>query len=330
MSNVLSMPDVYLNSIAVVQGERIEQNDASTLGIADANYERIVRKTGVHSRPVAGPDQYTSDLAFAAAQKLLAASPATGVSALIVCTQTPDHLIPGVSSRVHGRAKLANDCLVMDINQGCSGFVLGTQTVVALQRSFATEKSAILINADTYSRLLRRDDITTRVLFGDAATACEFSTRPQGLRFLYCRSFADGSGYDAFVAQGSAIRPSEQAPGIYMDGTAIFNFALREVPKAVETALSDTGLSIGQIRKFVFHQANDFVTSQLAKKLRLSDEQVPNNCAYMGNTVSASVPILLAEQMALLEPGDIVMTVGFGVGLSWGVALFEYAGNSPA
>lgn len=66
MSNVLSMPDVYLNSIAVVQGERIEQNDASTLGIADANYERIVRKTGVHSRPVAGPDQYTSDLAFAA------------------------------------------------------------------------------------------------------------------------------------------------------------------------------------------------------------------------------------------------------------------------
>ncbi|MEM5384670.1 ketoacyl-ACP synthase III [Paraburkholderia phymatum] len=303
-----------------------EQNDASTLGVPDANYDRIVRKTGVRSRPVAGPGQYTSDLAFAAAKGLLAARPHTEVGALVVCTQTPDHLIPGVSSRVHGLLELPNDCFVLDINQGCSGFVLGAQTLVALQKSFPTEKSAILINADTYSRLLRPDDVTTRVLFGDAATAAEFSTRPEGLRFLYCHSFADGSGYDAFVAHGSALRSSDQPSGIYMDGTAIFNFALREIPDAVRLALSDNGLDVGQIRKFIFHQANSFVTAQLVKKLGLSNEQVPENCAYMGNTVSASVPILLAEQLPLLQPGDIVMTVGFGVGLSWGVALFEYVG----
>jgi len=328
MGNVLSASDVYLNSIVVVHGERVEQNDASTLGFPDANYERIVKKTGVQRRPVAGPHQYTSDLAYAAAKRLLDARPDTEVSSLIVCTQTPDHLIPGVSSRVHGQLALPNDCFVLDINQGCSGFVLGTQTVVAMQKAFPTGKSALLINADTYSRLLRPDDMTTRVLFGDAAAAAEFSSRPEGLRFMYCRSFADGSGYDAFVAHGSALRESDQPAGIYMDGTAIFNFALREVPDAVRLALRDNGLETSQIRKFIFHQANSFVTAQLARKLGLSDEQVPENCAYMGNTVSASVPILLAEQLPELERGDLVMTIGFGVGLSWGVALFEYVGNA--
>lgn len=326
MANQLISRDVYLNAIVAVQGELTEQNDASTLGIPDANYERIVRKTGVYSRPIAGPQQYTSDLALAAAKRLLADRPQTDVGALVVCTQTPDHLIPGVSSRVHGLLELPNDCFVMDINQGCSGFVLGTQTLVAMQKAFPTQKSAILINADTYSRLLRPDDLTTRVLFGDAAAAAEFSSRPEGLRFMYCRSFADGTGYDAFVAHGSALRSSDQPSGIHMDGTAIFNFALREVPDAVRHALSDNDLDVGRVRKFIFHQANSFVTAQLTKKLGLSEEQVPENCAHLGNTVSASVPILLAEQLSSLEIGDIVMTVGFGVGLSWGVALFEYAG----
>ncbi|KND60776.1 3-oxoacyl-[acyl-carrier-protein] synthase, KASIII [Candidatus Burkholderia verschuerenii] len=286
MGNLLTSPDVFLNGIVVVPGARTEHNDASALGIPDANYERIVRKVGVRSRPVAGPDQYTSDLAFSASRALLDARPQTDVGALIVCTQTPDHLIPGVSSRVHGLLGLPNDCFVIDINQGCSGFVLGTQMIVAMQRSMASHKSSLLINADTYSRLLRPDDVTTRVLFGDAATAAEFSTRPQGLRFRYCRSFADGTGYEAFVAHNSAVRPDDQPAGIHMDGSAIFNFALRCVPDAIRIALDDNGLQVGQIRKFIFHQANRFVTAQLARKLGLSDNQAPDNCEYMGNTVS--------------------------------------------
>jgi 3-oxoacyl-[acyl-carrier-protein] synthase-3 len=327
MPNLLTASDIYLNAITTVQGDLVEQNEASALGMPDTNFERIVRKTGVQSRPVAGPGQYTSDLAYSAARQLIALHPQMDVGALVVCTQTPDHLIPGVSSRLHGLLALPTDCFVMDINQGCSGFVLGTQTVVALKKSFPSDKSAILINADTYSRLLRPDDVATRVLFGDAAAACEFSSRPEGLRFLYCRSFADGSGYDSFVAQGSAMRPADESPGIHMDGAAIFNFALRTVPDAIRLALSDNALEVGQIRKFILHQANSFVTGQLARKMGLSDEQVPENCAHMGNTVSASIPILLAEQMSQLERGDLVMTVGFGVGLSWGVALFEYVGG---
>jgi 3-oxoacyl-[acyl-carrier-protein] synthase III len=330
MPNLLTASDVYLNAITAVPGDLVEQNDAVALGIPETNFDRIVRKTGVQSRPVAGPGQYTSDLALSAAQQLFARRPQMDVGALVVCTQTPDHLIPGVSSRLHGLLSLPTDCFVLDINQGCSGFVLGTQMVIALQKSFPSDRSALLINADTYSRLLRPDDMATRVLFGDAAAACEFSSRPEGLRFLYCRSFADGSGYDSFVAHGSGLRPSDGLPGIHMDGAAIFNFAIHTVPDAIHLALSDNGLKTGQVRKFIFHQANSFVTGQLAKKLGLSAEQVPENCAYMGNTVSASVPILLSEQMPLLERGDLVMTVGFGVGLSWGVALFEYAGGPAA
>ncbi len=322
-------PDIYLNAISVARGTRIEQNDAATLGVPEANYERIVRKTGVQSRPVAGQGQYTSDLALEAARPLLATRSPEEIGALVVCTQTPDHLIPGVSSRLHGLLGLPADCFVMDINMGCSGFVLGIQTLVALQSAFPSGRTALLVNADTYSRLLRPDDLPTRVLFGDAAAATLLSPKPHGLRFRYSRSFADGTGYDVFVARDSALRKDEQAPGIHMDGAAILNFALRAVPDAVRMALDDTGLELGQIRKVVLHQANSFVTGQLARKLGLSAEQVPENCAHLGNTVSASIPILLAEQMPELAPGDLVMAIGFGVGLSWGIAIFEYAPSSP-
>lgn len=320
------MVDVYLNAVATARGALVEKNDPATLDVPSAHCERLVGKTGVHSRRIAGADQYTSDLALEAVRNLLAARPGADIGALLVCTQTPDHLIPGVSSRLHGRLGLPTDCVVLDINQGCSGFVLGTQTVAGLLHTLPAGKSALLVNADTYSRLLRPDDLTTRILFGDGASAAEFSTRPQGLRLRYCRSYADGTGYDTFVAQGSALRPADGiAPGIYMDGPGILNFALRVVPEAVRQALRDTGLKAEQVSRFVFHQANRFVTAQLAKKLALSAEQVPENCADLGNTASASVPMLLAEQLPSLNPGDIVMTIGFGVGLSWGVTVFQHA-----
>lgn len=322
------MTDIYLNAIAAVQGNTRQRNDAATLSIPELQCGRLVNKIGIIERPVAGSDQYTSDLALDAVQTLLAENPwltPNDIGALLVCTQTPDHLIPGVSSRLHGQLHLPTDCFVLDINQGCSGFVLGTQMAAALQKTLPKGKSTILVNADTYTRLLRADDLSTRTLFGDAATATVFSSHvPRGLRVTYCRSYADGSGYDTFVARGSALQPdSGLAAGIHMDGPAILSFALRVVPDAVQQALADTGLQIGEIKAIIFHQANRFVISQLSRKLELSPAQVPENCAHMGNVVSASIPTLLAAQMPELRPGDKVMAVGFGVGLSWGVSIFK-------
>jgi 3-oxoacyl-[acyl-carrier-protein] synthase III len=318
------MREVYLHSIEKALGNLVESNDAATLGHPIAECERLVRKTGVQSRRVAGPMQFTSDLACEAANALFKKIKikARDVDALLVCTQTPDHLIPGVSARVHGRLDFPEQCFVLDINQGCSGFILATQTVTSLMQSFA--ERVILINADTYSKLIRPDDLTTRILFGDAATASFFSSEPGGLRVAYNRSFADGKGYDEFVAAGSALRRNESnADGIHMDGPAILNFALRVVPNAVRHALEDNNLRLDQIRMIAFHQANSFVINQLIRKMKLSDEQAPQNCARLGNTVSASIPLLLADYMDELSVGDYVLAVGFGVGLSWGVSLFQ-------
>lgn len=318
--------NVYLNALAIAHGARIESNTPEKLGVSPARCQRLLGKIGIHRRYVAGIDQYTSDLALDAARKLLAdpSAPNLDVGALLVCTQTPDHLIPGVSSRLHGLLKLPSDCFVLDINQGCSGFVLGTQTVAGLLNTLPHGKSALLINADTYSRLIRPDDLTTRILFGDGASAAVFSNLKQGLHLRYVCSYADGAGYETFIAEGSALRPAQNAaPGIHMDGPGILNFALSVVPDAIGKALQATGLRIEQIREFVFHQANHFVTEHLTKKLGLSPEQVPENCAELGNTVSASIPMLLAERMPMLKPGDTIMVVGFGVGLSWGVAIFD-------
>lgn len=326
------MAEIYLNAIAPALGGTVELNDAATLGQSVEDCERIVKKTGVQSRPIVLPDQYTSDLACMAAHNLLYkfGMSADEINTLLVCTQTPDHLIPGVSSRVHGQLGFPKDCFVLDLNQGCSGFILGTQTAVALLRSSAG--SAILINADTYSRLIRPDDLTTRVLFGDAATASLFSAQPRGLRVLYSKSFADGSGYDAFVARASALRKEQDLQaGIHMDGPSILNFALQAVPDAIYRALEDTGIGIEKFRIIAFHQANSFVLGKLAQKLRLRPEQVPQNCSHLGNTVSASIPLLLHDQWEELKMGELVLAVGFGVGLSWGVSIFERANDtSPA
>jgi len=111
-----------------------------------------------------------------------------------------------------------------------------------------------------------------------------------------------------------------------MDGPGILGFALQAVPEAIEQALSDTGLTREEVRLFAFHQANSFVIGKLIQKLHLRPEQAPQNCLDLGNTVSASIPLLLQQQMPNLVPGDKVMAIGFGVGLSWGVLLLEYAG----
>jgi 3-oxoacyl-[acyl-carrier-protein] synthase-3 len=322
------MHDVYIHDIGTALGGITERNDAATLGQSEAECQRLADKIGIHSRPIAAPDQYTSDLARAATEALLAQTvvPTESVGALLVCTQTPDHLIPGVSSRLHGQLGFPQDCFVLDINQGCSGFVVGCQVIANWLRTAGG--NGILVNADTYSKLIRRSDLTTRALFGDAAAATLYSTQRKGLRLLDCRSYADGSGYDAFVARGSALRTDTGTPnGICMDGPGILNFALRKVPEAITLTLNAHGLRLTQLHAVLFHQANSFMVGQLARKLKLATEQVPQNCMNLGNTVSASIPLLLKEQMNGLRRGDLVMAVGFGVGLSWGVTLLEYVGN---
>lgn len=318
------MPDIYLHAITSVCGSVVEENDSASLPLTKEECERLVSKVGVERRPLAAAHETTASLACDATSKLLREQDlsCSEISALVVCTQTPDHLIPGVSSRVHGELSLPTDCLVMDINQGCSGFILGTQTMAGLLQSGAAGEKAILVNADTYSRLIRPDDLTTRTLFGDAATASLFSTRPAGLKLLYSKSFADGKGYESFVARSSALK-QEDACGIFMDGPAILTFALKVVPAAMQRAFQDLRLSSDDISKVLFHQANSFVIGKLMRKLSLSKEKVPQNCANYGNTVSASIPLLLSEIWTDLKPGDKVMTVGFGVGLSWGVTVFE-------
>jgi 3-oxoacyl-[acyl-carrier-protein] synthase-3 len=295
------------------------------MGASDVEVARIAQKTGIRSRPIVGTGEFTSDLAFRATSALLERRnlSASNVDTLIVCTQTPDHLIPGVSSRLHGKLNMSTSCYAIDINQGCSGFVYGVQMAAAMLRG-SSAKQAILVNADCYSRLTRQDDLTTRLIFGDAATASLFSAQPGGLRLVYSRCYSDGSGYDEFIAHNSAlqINPDKQR-GIYMDGAGILTFALRVVPEAIVNALADTGLKLEQICTFAFHQANSFVIGKLAYKLRLRPDQVPQNCAELGNTVSASIPLLLIDQSPRFKSGDLIMAVGFGVGLSWGVTLLE-------
>jgi 3-oxoacyl-[acyl-carrier-protein] synthase-3 len=320
------MIETYINEFASSLASGRQQNDPTTLGRSSSDCDRIVRKTGVISRPIVVDGEYTSDLAIRATQEVLeqTGTQATDYDALIVCTQTPDHLIPGVSSRIHGALGFTQDCYALDINQGCAGFIYGTRLLDAMIRS-GTSRRAILLNADCYSRLIRPDDLATRVLFGDAAAASVFSSTPSGLRLRYTRCFSDGTGYEEFVARNSALRQKEhETDGIHMNGPGILTFALRVVPDAINKALEDCGLTLADIRTFAFHQANSFVIGKLAQKMALSSEQVPQNCAELGNTVSASIPILLQERKFEFRTGDLVMTVGFGVGLSWGVALFEY------
>lgn len=300
--------------------------------------EKILEKTGVRQRHVVSGGTCASDLAYAAATRLLD-DESREIDWLLFCTQSPDFLLPTTACLLQHRLGLPTSCAAMDFNLGCSGYIYGLATADAFLRSGAASR-VLLLTGDTYSRLIHPSDKSTRTIFGDAGTATLLN-RDSGTKLHSFVLGTDGAGAMNLVVQTRGARhpaASEQAavtdesgnlrdPNcLFMNGPEIFNFTLKAVPALVRRVLERADLTLDEVDLVVFHQANAFMLEHLRKKLAIPPEKFVVYLENCGNTVSSTIPLALEHVIASgrLRPGMKVMLAGFGVGYSWGGCILEW------
>jgi 3-oxoacyl-[acyl-carrier-protein] synthase-3 len=285
-------------------------------------------KIGIKERRIAGDNEPTSEMAYQASSKLLAADPALreAIGLLIICTQTPDYRLPTTACILQHRLGLSTQCLAFDLNLGCSGFVYCLAVAGACLGSGLARK-ALLVMADQYSRLIDRTDKNTVSLFGDAASAAVVEISDDGSGVVDQDFGTDGSGAGSLIAYNSGVvRQADKSSCLYMNGREIFKFSITVVPATVGRVLERNGLAVGDIRFYVFHQANKYLLKEIQKIMGIRDDQLIIDLEYTGNTVSSTIPIALGNliKSGSLRKGDRIILCGFGVGLSWGTMLYVY------
>jgi len=301
----------------------------------DRNVTELAKKVGIDERCIAPEDVYASDLATAVCGELIEAiGDEAEVDMLLVCSQSPDHLIPSLASTVHRALCLKQSCGALDINAGCSGFVYCFGLAAALLAS-GQARHILFCTADVYSKYIREDDLSARLLFGDAATACLLSASDDpGIDvgpFLYG---ADGGGCDEFVVRGSGVRSFQRrvleerhgTDWLCMNGKALYSFAIREVPRGILNLLTKAGLTLEEIDLMILHQANRAMLSDIASVLKYPQDRLWIAMDDVGNTVSSSIPIALrrAQDAGRLGKGSICLLFGFGVGFSWAGTIIRF------
>lgn len=306
---------------------------------------RFSAGTGIRSMYKALPDQTASDLAYAAAENLFSHMPVdrSKIGGLLFVTQSPDYRRPATACVLQHRLGLSMDCAAMDIGLGCSGFVYGLQTAMSMMAQSDMEY-CLLLMGETASKLVDPHDRSIVMMYGDAGAAILLERREDARSCTLLRS--DGNRFKTIILPAGGFRdmyPSRERfvcddgierslYDIYMDGTSVFSFSITDVPRAIMDYLRHTQMSTEDFDLFVFHQANQFIIKQLAKKLRLPREKVPISLDQYGNTGGISIPLTLCANYGGQDAGVMnAFMAGFGIGLSWGVtnALLDTAHVYP-
>ncbi|WP_319763598.1 ketoacyl-ACP synthase III [Maridesulfovibrio sp.] len=298
--------------------------DKPDWGIADK-----LSKTGVRLLHHAAKDESTLDIAEKAARKALEGLEELP-DTLIVCTQTPDMMLPHCSAMLQDRLKLPTSTKCFDINLGCSGFGYSLATAYSYLES-GLSKRVLLVTADNYSKIISPDDPKCFVLFSDGASACIID-KPEKKPVFHFGT--DGSRNQAIKCKNSGISVVTEnkagdpipAPRFEMDGYGVFLFTLGTIPDEISKLLEKADLELDDIDLFVFHQASRFVLESIGKKLNIPEEKMVIDLEEVGNTTSSSIPIAIkrATEKGRLQKGQKIMIFGFGIGLSWSGAVFDY------
>lgn len=308
--------------------ERVLTN-ADLEQMVDTNDEWIVSRTGIRERHIAAPEQATSDLAYEAAVRALDKAGLTPdqLDLIIVATITPDTAFPSTACILQDKLG-AKKAAAFDLSAACSGFVYSLATAVNFIGS-GMYGNALIIGADTLSRITDYTDRNTCVLFGDGAGAVVLAPVTEGRGFKSFDLGAEGSGGPLLnlKAGGSRLPASEDTIKdgkhyIYMNGREVFKFAVRVMATATDEVLRKAGFAKEDIDLFVPHQANIRIIQSAMQRLNLPEEKCVINVDKYANTSAASIPLALVEaaEAGRIKEGDKVLLVGFGGGLTWGAA----------
>lgn len=333
---------VALTSVVTCTGPvtRRLDDEAALFRDVPEQLARIRTFVGIETRHVAPKGVTALDLGEAAARRLLERRGlvATDLDAVVFVTQTADHPQPTNANILHGRLGMGKAAAAFDLNQGCSGWVYGAYVAGALIEAGGCQR-VLLVAGDTVTQTIHPQDRSVVPLFSDACSATLLERREDAGSWWF-DLHSDGAGHDAIkvpagghrIPRGTETsRETTDAEGnirspehLAMNGLEVFNFTLREEPGAVRALLELAGEPAEKVDAFVFHQANHFILTNLAKRLKVPMEKVPTSTlkAY-GNQSSASIPAALCHDLGarLREQSLRVLCSGFGVGLSWGSCL---------
>ena len=308
--------------------ERIVTNAELSTRV-DTTDEWIRERTGIQQRHQADDDTPVSDLAVEAARRALAAAGRTpdDVDLIIVATTTPDLTFPAVAAIVQRKLGCPIG-IAFDIQAVCSGFVYALSVAdgfVARNRS----KCALVIGAETMTRLMDWTDRTTCVLFGDGAGAVvmepregEGTTADQGLLGFALR--ADGTKQDLLYVDGG-VSTNRQTGHLRMQGNQVFRHAVVNISEAVTAAAADAGVAVADVDWFIPHQANQRILEGVAKRLGIDHDKVISTVALHANTSAASIPLALAQGVSdgRIKPGQLLLLEAMGGGLTWGACVLR-------
>ncbi len=304
----------FIKDIAYYLPEKVLTNAQLADEFPEWTTDKIAQKLGISERHIAAPDEKVTDMSVRAAEALFDKGlDRSQIDFVLLCTQSPDYMLPSSACIVQHRLGLSTQCGAFDFNLGCSGYEYGLVVAKGLIQSGAAH-NVLLITAEMYTKYLSQDDKGNRTIFSDGASATWVGT--EGFAEIgECSLGTDGSGADYLI-----VRPNEP---LYMDGGAIFDFSSDVVPQMVEDVLIKSGLHKEDINLWVFHQANKYMINYIRKMLEINKERFYIYMEHVGNTVSSTIPIALSAARKEGKLHGNVLLAGFGVGLSWGTVLLQ-------
>ena len=303
----------------------IEGLDALSHRFDRNGIEKIAAATGIYARHIVPEGQTTADLGLYAAKALLdnlGWDPAS-IGLLIFVTQTPDYPLPSNAHLIHRALNMASDCIAYDVNLGCSGYVYGLWQAASLLGGLS-KKRTLLIVGDTTSTTMDQNDRAVAPLFGDAATATALEWDANAAAMSISLG-SDGTGAPYLIQKESGTRTPGNPRSLFMDGTQVFAFTLREVPKNINAAIEGMDWTIDDIDHYVLHQANAMMLNHLAKKIGIPKNRLLLGLSNVGNTSSATIALCITDMLAdkMLNGSQKLLFSGFGVGWSWGSIALE-------
>ncbi len=297
--------------------------------MVDTDDEWIRARTGIHQRHIAADNEVTSDLATHAARRALDAAgvDAADVDLIVLATTTPDKTFPATATAV--QAKLgAGPGAAFDVQAVCSGFLFALANADALMKQGMFNR-ALVIGAETFSRILDWSDRSTCVLFGDGAGAVVLEaydalgdTEGAGIITHHIRT--DGTKSDLLHVDGG-VSSTGTIGHVRMEGNRVFKHAVTNISAAIAAVLEETGLTADDVDWFVPHQANQRILNGVAAKMGIDEKKVVSTVAIHGNTSAASIPLALdtAVRDGRIKPGQLILSEAMGGGFSWGASLFR-------
>ncbi len=333
---------VGITAMSAAVPRRVVKGREYTEVFSQEEANEIVDKTGIEERRFADAETCSSDLCFAAAEKLIADNNINKeeIDLLVFISQTPDYRMPATSCTLQHRLGLPNSTIAFDITLGCSAFLYGLSVVYGLMEKSGLRK-ALLLDGETRSKVYSPRDRRSAFLFGDGGVAALIERDPKFGKSTFSLN-TDGSRADLIMIPAGGYRKMSSAETVvekvideygnmrseeqgYMRGGDVFNFVIREIPKDIKKTVAFAEKEIDSFDYVVFHQANNFINSYIAKKMKLNNEKIPSTIAKFGNTSSVSVPLtIVSELQDKLDGNKELLLTAFGVGMTWATGIVQF------